>query len=109
MFAQAADQLSILQQLYEEYRDQGFTVIALLPSGRAGWAAEAIKSKGLTFPIAIDDGQTCERFCITDSPSYFLINRDGKIVSSQYADRFGQIAIRIPRAADIEPLVKGGK
>jgi AhpC/TSA family len=44
-----------LQQIYQRYRDRGFTVLAVETSNRPGLARDFVRSVGLQFPVVIDD------------------------------------------------------
>jgi peroxiredoxin len=108
-FHYSTENLASLQEVNEQYAARGLTVIGVLPSRAAERLPGLIKHMKLTFPIAVDDGHTVDRFCVTDLPSYFFIDREGKLVGAEYADFFRKIAVPVPNAKAIEDLLEDGK
>lgn len=64
---------------------------------------------------AVDGGQSraVDRFYVTDSPSYFLIGRDGKIASGKYQEPIASgnapRLLPLPGADEIEGLLGAAK
>jgi peroxiredoxin len=73
-------EMPAIQQVYERYRDQGFTVLAVdLQEGNAEVAAFT-EQMGLTFPILMDrDGQVFSRYRVKALPSTYFVDREGII------------------------------
>ncbi len=73
-------EMPAIQQLYEQYQDQGFTVLAVdLQESEAQVTAFA-EQMGLTFPILIDpNGQVFSRYQVRALPSTFFVDRNGLI------------------------------
>jgi peroxiredoxin len=95
--------LTELETLYGKYRDGGLVIVGIQSPRGAEQLAKLVEQGGVKFPIAVDDGQTPERFAIMGSRSYFLIGRDGKIARSQYADP--STSLPPPGFAEIENLL----
>jgi hypothetical protein len=38
------------------------------------------------FPVVLSDGETEKRFAVSQFPAYFLIGRDGRIVTAYLSD-----------------------
>jgi hypothetical protein len=57
-----------------------------------------VKEKKITFPVMIDQGETAKRYLIDSWPTYFLIDRTGK-VSWGFAPDY-------PSVGQIEELLK---
>jgi peroxiredoxin len=77
-------ELPRLQPLYEQYKDQGFEVIAVEAKRDTERAKKFIEEKGLTYTIlenAEDDQEIVGSiFKVRSFPSSFLIDRDGKVM-----------------------------
>jgi peroxiredoxin len=73
-------EMPAIQQVYEQYRDQGFTVLAVdLQEGDAQVAA-FVEELGLTFPILMDrEGTVAGRYQVKALPSTFFVDREGVI------------------------------
>jgi peroxiredoxin len=73
-------EMPAIQQVYDQYRDQGFMVLAVnLREGDAQVSAFA-GQQGLTFPILMDrDGQVFARYRVKALPSSFFVDRAGVI------------------------------
>jgi thiol-disulfide isomerase/thioredoxin len=74
--------LPITQQLHDKYGERGLAVIGIHSQQDADTCAAFLKEQGYTFPVALDSGKTAEQFTISGWPSYFLIDRAGKVVQS---------------------------
>jgi thiol-disulfide isomerase/thioredoxin len=70
------------QQFHDKYRERGLVVIGIHSEQDADTCAAFLKEQGYTFPVALDSGKTAETFAISGWPSYFLIDRAGKVVQS---------------------------
>ncbi len=75
------DSFSVVQGLYNKYRDRGMEVVAI----HAQHAAEsAIKMLLLenryTFPVGQGTSPLCRKFWVRALPSYFLVDRQGRLV-----------------------------
>ena len=75
-------EMPAMQKMYEEYKDQGFVVLALnmtyqdTPSAVLPFTQEY----GLTFPILLEtDGKVASQYELRSLPSSFFIDRDGII------------------------------
>jgi peroxiredoxin len=77
-------ELPRLQPLFEEYRDQGFEVIAVETKGQTERAAKFIEEHGLTYTM-LENGEGDAEvagtiFKVIYHPSSFLIDRNGKVM-----------------------------
>ena len=76
-------ELPRLQPLYEQYRDQGFEVVAVDAMADTERATAFIEEKGLTY-IAVEDDEELDVvsgvFDVHSFPTSFLIDRDGRIM-----------------------------
>lgn len=70
------------QTLYEKYVDRGFVAIGIHSLQDSDSCAAFVEEHGYTFPMAIDTGKTAEAFAIEGWPTYFLIDRSGKVVQA---------------------------
>ena len=75
-------EMPAMQKMYEEYKDQGFTILAVNMTYQDNSSAIApfIQEHALTFPILIDDtGKVADNYELRSLPSSFFIDRDGII------------------------------
>ena len=77
-------ELPRLQPLYEQYKDQGFEVIAVEAKRDTERAKKFIEEKGLTYTV-LENGEDDQEivgsiFKVRSFPSSFLIDRDGKVM-----------------------------
>jgi thiol-disulfide isomerase/thioredoxin len=73
------EELPAVQKLYEKYKDQGFMVIGV-HSKQGGDKAEAsLKEHKVTFPVVVDDDTSVNRYAVSGWPTYFLVDRQGKV------------------------------
>jgi cytochrome c biogenesis protein CcmG, thiol:disulfide interchange protein DsbE len=70
------------QKLYEELREQGFTVIGVSVDGPRNWARVRpfAARLGLSFPVVIDeDGSLQRRFHVSAVPTTVLLGSSGRV------------------------------
>jgi peroxiredoxin len=75
-------EMPAMENIYREYKDQGFTILAINASNQDNPAeAEAFAAEmGLTFPILFDtDGLVSELYQVRALPSSFFVLPDGTI------------------------------
>lgn len=75
-------EMPTIQKLYQEYKDQGFIVLALDMTYQDDPSAIVpfINEFSLTFPILLEEtGETAAAYQLRSMPSSFFINRDGTI------------------------------
>jgi peroxiredoxin len=74
------NEMPAIQQVYEEYRDEGFTVLALNSQEQETRVAAFAGEFGLTFPILIDrDGAVFDAYRVVALPTTFFVDRTGVI------------------------------
>jgi cytochrome c biogenesis protein CcmG, thiol:disulfide interchange protein DsbE len=75
-------EMPTLETVYNDYRGQGFTVLAVNMTSQDDPQAVPpfIKERGLTYPILLDEkGEIAKAYQMKSLPSSFFINRDGTI------------------------------
>jgi cytochrome c biogenesis protein CcmG/thiol:disulfide interchange protein DsbE len=73
-------EMPAIQQVYDKYRDQGFTVLAIDVQEGDAQVASFADQNGLTIPILIDhDGTVSNRYQVKAMPSTFFIDQNGVI------------------------------
>ena len=73
-------EMPAIQQVYQKYRDRGFTVLAVDVQETDAQVAAFVQEQGLTFPILMDrDGAVSAAYQVKAMPSTFFIDRDGII------------------------------
>jgi len=75
-------EMPAMQKMYEEYKNQGFVVLALDMTYQDDRSAIApfVQEHGLTFPILLEEtGTVSAKYELRSLPSSFFIGRDGII------------------------------
>jgi len=75
-------EMPAMQRVYEEYKDQGFTILAVNATNQDSQSAaqQFAAEKGLTFPILYDvDDSVSRSYNVTALPTSFFIAPDGTI------------------------------
>jgi len=73
-------EMPALQKVYEQYRDQGLTILAVNQQESNQRVADFTGQFGLTFPILMDrDGRVFARYRVTALPTTFFVDREGVI------------------------------
>jgi thiol-disulfide isomerase/thioredoxin len=67
------------EELYAKYKPRGLVVIGIHSENDSQGVEEFIREKKLTFPVTVDNGQTAKRYFVTEWPTYFLINKTGRV------------------------------
>ena len=73
-------EMPAMQRVYEDYRDQGFTIAAVnITSQDSVSAAQSfVDGYGLTFPVLLDrNGEVAEAYNLSAFPSSYFIDRYG--------------------------------
>lgn len=73
-------EMPALQSFYEEYREEGFMVLAINDGETVGQVRPFVEAYGLTFPVWLDEGYKSEKALGTiNLPSSWVIDREGTI------------------------------
>jgi len=73
-------EMPAIQSVYERYRDQGFTVLAVDVGEGDAQVGAFVDEQGLTFPILMDrDANVSHRYQVRAMPSTFFIDPSGVI------------------------------
>lgn len=73
-------EMPMIQAAYDEYRERGFTVLAVNAREEPAVVAAYLQQSGLTFPALLDaDGAVGALYQATLMPSSFFVGRDGVI------------------------------
>jgi peroxiredoxin len=73
-------EMPAIQQVYEQYRDQGFEVLAVNLQEQDAQMSAFVEERGLTFPILPDrDGSVSLVYRVTSIPTTFFVDRSGII------------------------------
>lgn len=68
------------EALYAKFRHQNLVVLGVHSQNGSAKLAAFLAERKITFPIAVDTGQTAPRYGIELWPTYFLVDRTGKVV-----------------------------
>lgn len=68
-----------VQALHEAFAARGLAVLGVHTSMASEKLAAFLQERGVTFPVVVDTDRTAERFGVTSYPTYFLLDRQGKM------------------------------
>jgi RNA polymerase sigma factor (sigma-70 family) len=68
------------EELYQKYKDRGLVVIGVHSANDDEKLRSVLEEKKITFPVVHDRGATADRYAIEAWPTYFLIDKAGKVV-----------------------------
>ena len=75
-------EVPLLKELYAKYLDQGVAVVGISLDEEVKPVQEMVASKGMKWPQIHDADQSLVKlFNVKGTPTYFLIDREGKIVA----------------------------
>ena len=75
-------EVPLLKELFERYKDQGVVVVGISLDEDVKLVQEMVASKGITWPQVSDADETVRKlYNVKGTPSYHLLDRDGKIVA----------------------------
>ena len=73
-------EMPAIQQVYDEYRDRGFEVLAVNLQEQDGTVSAFVEELRLTFPVLIDrDDRVASLYRIRSIPTTFFVDRSGVI------------------------------
>ena len=71
-----------MERLYQRYRDQGFTILALSLDRNVAAVPGFVEGFRLTFPIGLDpEGAVADTYRLRALPTTVLIDRAGHVVA----------------------------
>ena len=75
-------EVPLLKEVYAKYLDQGVAVVGISLDEELKPLQEMVKSKGMAWPQIHDaDNSLVKLFNVKGTPTYYLIDREGKIVA----------------------------
>ncbi len=87
-----------VQKLHESYADDGLVVIGVHSKSGGETCEPFVTKRGFTYPIAIDTGETAVAYGVDSLPTYFLVDRSGKVVTGYSS--------RLPSEQEIQRLLE---
>ena len=69
-----------MEALHQKYKVRGLEVIGVHSANESEDVGEFLKEKKITFAVAVDKGETAKRYAIETWPTYFLIDKAGRVV-----------------------------
>lgn len=74
------EEMPTLQEFFEKYRDQGFTLIAINQEESRNIVRPFVEEFGLTFPVWLDENYLAQReFNTMSLPSSYVVDRNGRV------------------------------
>ena len=75
-------EVPLLKELYAKYLDQGVVVLGISLDGELKPLQEMVSAKGMSWPQIHDADQSLVKlFNVKGTPTYYLIDREGKIAA----------------------------
>lgn len=72
----------LLKEFYAQYKDRGVAVIGISLDEDPKLVQEMVASKGMNWTQVVDVDHTIQKlFNVKGTPTYFLLDREGKIVA----------------------------
>ena len=100
-------EMPAMQQVYETYKDQGFTIVAVNATNQDSVtnALAFAEELNLTFPIVLDvDGEASANYNLRSLPSSFFVDKNGEIQEVV----IGSMSESLLRVR-VEQLLEGGR
>ena len=101
--------LPTVKQLYEKYTPKGFNVLGISMDVDAAALRAKVKEAGLPWPQIMDgksfDGELPNLYAVQGTPSYFVLDRSGRIAlrTGDSTKLEAAIATALSPASDLEP------
>jgi len=77
-------EVPLLKELYAKYVDQGVAVLGISLDDEVKPVQEMVKSKGMSWPQIHDKDQSLVKlFNVKGTPTYYLLDREGKIAAKE--------------------------
>ena len=77
-------EVPLFKDLEAKYKDQGFVIVGISLDEDLKALQEMVSSKGITWPQVWDsDGAIVKLFNVKGTPTYFVLDRDGKIAAKR--------------------------
>ena len=77
-------EVPLLKELYAKYLDQGVAVVGVSLDDQVKPVQEMVKSKGMSWPQIHDADQSLVKlFNVKGTPTYYLLDREGKIAAKE--------------------------
>jgi len=75
-------EVPLLKELYQQRRDQGLVVVGISLDDELKPVQEMVRSKGMSWPQIHDtDKSLMKLFNVKGTPTYYLLDREGKIAA----------------------------
>jgi cytochrome c biogenesis protein CcmG, thiol:disulfide interchange protein DsbE len=85
-----------INELQSKYASKGVVIVGVCAADGSERIGDIVKSRGITYPVAVDtDGTTHKRYLTNSSPDYYIIDRSGKLRWGDFANRHLEKAIEI--------------
>ncbi len=98
-------EMPAIQQVYDRYHDQGFTVLAVNLQESDAQVAAFAEQFGLTFPILMDrSGSVFARYRVRALPSTFFVDKEGIIQNVTVGGPMAEAFIE----SQVADLIAGG-
>lgn len=68
-----------IQKLYDKYQEMGLEVVAIHSSHKSDGTDEFLSENNYTFLVGVDTGETANNYAVTIWPTYFLIDKKGRL------------------------------
>lgn len=86
------------QKIYDQFKEQGLVVIGVHSAFQTEKTASFLAENNYTFPTGIDTGDTANNYAVTGWPTYYLIDKKGRLAWGPEH--------KVPSEEQIESLLK---
>ena len=72
-----------LEKVWRDYRSQGVVVLGIDTNDASNDAKQFIAAHGVTYPTVGDGGRLSGKYALSNLPTTYVVNRQGRIVGGQ--------------------------
>ena len=77
-------EMPAMQRVYEQYKDQGFVILAVNYRESADQVKPFVEELGLTFPVLLDEtGNVATQYRVIGLPSSYFVDKEGRVQTVQ--------------------------
>ncbi len=78
------EEMPLMQSVYQDLQDEGFTIIAVNFQETLDMARDYIREYGYTYPVPVDKtGEVSGRYSVRGLPTSYIINRQGRVIAAK--------------------------
>jgi hypothetical protein len=79
---------STIEQVHQEFKDQGLTILAVDMGESRAVVAEWVRHHGVTTSVLLDSDRAVTRaYRVTGTPTVYLVSRAGQLIGKAFGQR----------------------